>query len=640
MPIREMPQYKSVPDKMLDISQPAIGGLNLRDLEFEQDVTQSPYMLNMMYRNGAFGKRYGQNVFGSFPYKVHDVITFNDLIFAHAGTYIYTMGENRSPVRVGSGFANEKGLFIVYAQNLYYLDTSGFYMFSENAWSEVETYIPEVLINCRPDGSNGGDVVDEYNVLGTKIKLVYNGQTGVREYQVGVYDDATQKMINWDVTPTIEVEDTVTTAFTVDKANRKITFTTAPPEGNMNVVMAFTIKADTFADRKRDLLACRYYETFGGSNNSRLFLAGCGNSTYFWSEAYDISFFPEPNLANLGNTEEDITGFGKQYNVLMIFKPREIYSVYSYTQTSSTTIVEEDIGTEGFRTQLVNARIGCDAPYSIQLINNLLTWFNSKEGVCTLVSTNIQDERNVRTISRNIDRTNGFGVIGILDMGEDVTTIQSMDYDSKYFLAFPEHGLCYMWDYAISPYTFSSRGETDPKQLDWFLFDHFYVKQFLRLGKELLYASTNNVFNKNLVILNTDLHDLDFNGDGVVDGIEAYYMTPFLQFGAVEYLKTIKNMYIQSRGDTATKFDIFYYTEESGEPEEETESVNIGGRIWNRFLWSGFSWSMMFWGITYRIRCMLKKVQMASFFFRNADMGRDLSLTHIGLQYQLVKYLK
>ena len=57
MPIREMPKFKAVPDKMLEIPQPAIGGLNLKDLEFEQDNNQSPYMLNVMYRNGAFGKR-------------------------------------------------------------------------------------------------------------------------------------------------------------------------------------------------------------------------------------------------------------------------------------------------------------------------------------------------------------------------------------------------------------------------------------------------------------------------------------------------------------------------------------------------------------------------------------------------------
>ena len=86
----------------------------------------------------------------------------------------------------------------------------------------------------------------------------------------------------------------------------------------------------------------------------------------------------------------------------------------------------------------------------------LLTWFNSKLGICTLVSTNIVDERNVRQISRNIDRTNSFGINGILNYNEELESIQSVDYDNKYFLVFPESGNCYVWDYELTPYYYTS----------------------------------------------------------------------------------------------------------------------------------------------------------------------------------------
>ena len=58
-PIQNYRKHEPTQDKMLEIPQPAIGGLNLKDLEYEQDVSQSPQMLNVMYRNGAFSKRYG-----------------------------------------------------------------------------------------------------------------------------------------------------------------------------------------------------------------------------------------------------------------------------------------------------------------------------------------------------------------------------------------------------------------------------------------------------------------------------------------------------------------------------------------------------------------------------------------------------
>lgn len=639
MPIQPMPKFKAVPDKLLEIPQPAIGGLNLKDLEFEQENNQSPYMLNVMYRNGAFGKRYGQEIYSSYSDTVYSTVVYDDAIFAHSGSKIY-----RGQTEVASGLPLTKGLFIVFAQKLYYLVSSGFYEYDGNTFTAVNTYVPDFLINCKPDGSTGGDGIDDLNILGTKFKITFNAEAGVTEYNCGIYTSVDNvELADWNVRPKIWVEDVETNDFTVDSANKKITFATAPPEGSMNVVMEFTMVAGLMNTEKNQILNSKFYDTFGGANNSRLFVAGGGNSKYYWSQAYDISYFPENNFATLGNTEEDITGFGRQYNVLIVFKPREIYSIYSYTETSSTTVIEENIGLESFRSQLVNARVGCDAPYSIQLINNLLTWFNSKEGICTLVSTNVQDERNVRIISRNIERTNNFAVKGVLDYDENPLTIQSADYNNRYFLVFPSSGYCFMWDYEISPYRYSTSGsETNPRELDWFLFDHFYVKEFLKLGKQLLYVSSNSDFSNKLIKLNAGFVDLDFDGNGEGDAIHSYYMTPFFQFGAVEMLKNIKNVYIQCRGDTNTSINMYYYTDDSTQAEPEPEPINVAGNrtLWESFTWESFHWFMNIWGNTFRRKCNIKKVQMASILFDNNQVNNDMSITHIGLQYQLVKYIR
>lgn len=639
MPIKPMPTFKSVPDKMLEIPQPAIGGLNLKDLEFEQEVNQSPYMKNVMYRNGAFGKRYGQDVHSTYASQIYATVYFGGDIIVHSGSSIYKYNSSGTHTQIKTGMPTNKGLFIIYAQKLFYLISSGFYEYKNNTFSLVNAYVPDVFINCKPDGTHS-DPNDDFNILGKQFNQIYNGEQGVTAYKVYGDDD---NIINWSINPTITVDGTTTTAFTVNSSTKTVTFTTAPPAGNLNVIMTFTLKDSVFQTERTQLLGCKYYDTFGGSNNSRLFLAGGGQSKYFYSDAYDIKYFPETNFATLGNTEEDITGFGRQYNVLIIFKPKEIFSIYSITETASSTLIEENIGLEGFRTQLVNPRVGCDAPYSIQLINNQLTWFNSNEGICTLVSTNIQDERNVRVISRNIERTNNFGIPGILDITEDVTKIQSADYNNKYFIVFPTSGNCYMWDYEISPYRYStSAGETPTKNLDWFLFDHFYVGEFLKVEKQLLYACSYNKynFNRKLIKLTDQFADLDFNNDGEADPIHSFYMTPFFQFGAVEYLKNVKNIYVQCRGDTSSVIDMYYYTEESVTPEEEPESIRIGGKLWAHFQWFNFQWLAVNWANTFRRKCNLKKVQMASFYFDNNELNRDMSITHIGLQYQIVKYIR
>ena len=649
MPIQQYPKFKAVPDKMLEIPNPAMGGINLRDLEFEQEVNQSPYMLNVMYRNGAFGKRFGQEIHSTYADTVYASVYFDGDIYVHAGKKIYKKAEGSSPVDV-SGlivFPKSKGIFIVYAQKLYYLVSSGFYIL-DSTFKTVDAYIPDLFINCKPDGSHS-DGVDEFNLMSDNFSLIYNGDGASTTYTVEKYDP--DELIDWNKTIVVYKDDIEVTQDAnnppaadkcyIDKTNKQIIFGTAPADGDMNVKITFTLKDNTFSTERSQILSCKFYDTFGGANNSRLFIAGCGYSKYFYTASYDISYFPESNFATLGNTEEDITGFGRQYNVLIVFKPREVYSIYSYMETSSTTVIEENIGLEAFRSQLVNASIGCNAPYSIQLVNNLLTWFNSSYGICTLTSTNIQDERNVRTISRNVDHTNNFGVKGMMDYEEDLETIQSADYENKYFLVFPQSGYCFMWDYEIQPYVVTSRGETDPRKLCWFLFDHFYVHQFMKVGTQLLYSSNNADFEDSLIKLNATFLDLDFDGDTQPDPIHCYYQTPFMQFGAVEMLKNVSNVYIQSRGDVHSKIDLYYYTNDSADGEPDLEPIQVGGHglLWDNFDWNNFIWQMNSWGNTVRRKCNLKKIQMASIYFEDNE-NADMSITHIGMQYQLVKYIR
>ena len=806
MPIKEMPQFKAVPAKMLEIPQPAIGGLNLKDLEFEQEVNQSPYMKNVMYRNGAFSKRYGQAVHNTYADTIYATVCFGGEIFVHSGTKIYKDGT--TPTQVGTGFPEESGLFIVFRQNLYYLCPptnngidGGLFHYTSGAFSFDDGYVPEFIINCAPDGI-GGDTMEDLNILGTKFRIIYNGNGTDTDYHVENYDP--DNIINWSVRPTIEIDDAETQAFDVIAESKIIRFSSPPADGDLNVSMVFTMDLTKIKDARKETLSCKYYDTYGGTYNSRVFLAGDGKSRYYWSQSYDITYFPSQNYDKLGNTEDDITGFGRQYNTLIAFKPRETYQIVSYIEDTSSAILEEDIGLEFFRPMLVNPIIGCDAPHSVQVINNLLTWFNSDLGVCTLVSTNIADERNIRVISRNIEKTNNFGLSGILDIYEDPLKIVSADYDKKYFLVFPTSGKCFVWDYEISPYFYSSAtGETPPAKLTWFYFDKIYANSFIKADKELLFISdfnnlshesftqyvlngnfettdnwtsgsatftvSDNVasltvsranqgllqfipdivvgepyyvtmevknpspaifaeefegnsnefvrkstiiyprgetpeetvttlwfwmaidrdldepatievknvmmfkmsefpdgmtqeaidmylngeytsgsldigadYTKSLIRLNDSFYDLNFEKIRVYDPIDAFYMTPFMQFGAVEMLKNLNNIYVQCRGDTNSVINISYYTDDSTEPEPDPEPIRVdGGRImWDRFTWNGFRWFMNIWGNVFRRKCNLKKIEMCAVHFDNNEVGTDMSITHIGMQYQLVKYVR
>ena len=682
MPYKPMPQFKSTPDKMFEIPQPGMGGLNLKDLEFEQDPNQSPYMKNVMYRNGAFAKRYGQEYLplGDGPVgftEIYDAVYYDETLFlnikvGNTGYIYYHDGEGLVYVP-NRGLPADKGWFMIFNQRLFYFNGHGtsqndflYEITKQNGNWHVDLaklYVPDVLINCETsyDERYSDPSGDDFNLLLNQFDEVYNGDGVTTEYYLYDYEDS----VAWNSVESGEnmavyVDDVELVYGTTkdyhtktedgkhfvvfhirdnahldqDEEPREIGTaeenSAIPGLGNMNVVITLPLGSNIFYEVRKQILNTKVYSYFGGRNDSRVFLAGNGKGKMFWSNIDDITYFPENNWMVLGNSEEDITGLARQYNILVAFKPNETYSIYSYIQDSSTTIIEEEFGLESFKSQLINNRIGCDCPHSIQLINNLLTWFSTRFGLCTLVSTNIQDERNIRIISRNVDRSSDFNIKGILDYTEDPYTIKSVDWDNKYFLVFPDSGNAYVWDYEISPYRCTQNGETPPSKLAWFFFDNFHVGEFINAGKDLLYTRGNKIVQLGM----------GFNDFG--ESIESFYMTPFIQFGAVESLKNVKNIYVQCRGDTATKIDMWYYDEATlfGEGEMEPESITIGSRLWQHFAWTNFTWYIMGWANTFRRKCNLKKVQMASFFFKNDEENRDMSITHIGLQYQVVKYIR
>lgn len=633
MPLKEPPVFKPQADKTLEIDQAGIGGLNLKDLEYEQEVTQSPYMRNMMYRNGAFSKRFGQEYFKTFADEVYALTVFKDVMIVHAGSKIYKDGATMT--EIASGIATQKGMFVQFNQKLYYF-CAKIYCYDGTTWSAVTPYVPTIVINRKPDGSSG-DKSEAYNMIGTGFQNNFHGDGSSVDFYL------TDKNLDSGLTdvPKVKVDNvewvhdetlTENNSFKVDYVAGKITLKTAPPSGTNNVeIIAFKHDSE-WTDYNNQIIASKYNACFGGNNNSRLFVAGGGKSIYYYSEVYDASYFPYTNYARVGNSADDITGFGQQYNVLMIFKPTEIYSLTYYQQSSSTTTDESQIGLGAFASQVVNHTVGCDCPNTIQLINNQLTWLSTREGVCCLLSTNIVDERNVRPISRNINRTNKLGIQGILDWA-DREKVVSVDWDNKYFLANPSTGKCFMWDYAISPYALSNNKLADPKNLDWFFFDNFFVKEFLEYGNDLIYASSHADRKTKLIKLNDSFNDFG-------EAIFSEYMTPLFSYSAVEYLKTIKNVYVQCRTDAPTKIYLSYITEESPNGEAEPEPINIPCNLWADFDWITFGWEVYNFMNTFRRKCSIKKVQVLGIRFFNNIVDCDMSISHLAMQYQVVKYIK
>lgn len=614
-------KHSSISYKVMDLGSPGYGGLNIQDLPYDLAPAQSPKMLNMMLRHGAFSKRYGQKVFHAFDNDIVAIGKYRGDLFLHIGTTIqkFTVSGTVTEVYSNEALTTDKGVFINFNKMLYYLNGKQYIVYDgeseDKTFKAVDAYAPDICINRTPDGKSS-DLIEDYNRLGAAFKNTFNADGTSKTYYL-----TDQKLDSTKCTATVNTtEMTEENGFTVNRTSGTVTFTTAPSKGQNNVVITAYKTEQEYID---SIINNKYWTAFGGQNNSRLFLAGNGNSTYYYSDVFDASYFPESNYASIGNGEDDITGFGPQYSVMIVFKPTEMFSV-TYEYTTDTNGDQKAL----FYSGQVNAEMGCDMPDSIAYVDNRITWGSTQWGICCLVSTLIVDERNVQVISRNIN--GGKDVSGMLDE-ENLKNAVAVNYEGKYMLTI--NGNAYVWDYQYSPYAISSSSKTTTpdvaaKAISWFKWDKVNLSSWIILNRVAYFCNGKNLCT----------FTLDYNDYG--DAIHSYYQTPMLHFGAYQFLKTVKKVFFLVRGDTPTHISIRYITDEDAEGEEDPEDIIVNTTLWKQFSYFTWGWSIVQFAKTFARKCSTKKVNLFGILLDNNEVDRDMSLSGIKLEYAVVKEIK
>lgn len=213
-------------------------------------------------------------------------------------------------------------------------------------------------------------------------------------------------------------------------------------------------------DAYNAVMDCKYAFSGGGKDSLCILLGGCPSqpNAVFWNSNDSVSmnpaYFPMSYYNLVGDTEDAVTGFGRQYSDLIVFKERSIHKLEYDTQTLD--------GREliSFTAKPVNAKTGCDLPGTIQLIENNLVFCNTYTGVHILLSSSAAYENNVASLSLKVNESRRNEVSGLLSRvrTEYKDYVCSFDDDHRYWLVYG--GAAYLWDYEVSSYT-------DPS---WFYF--------------------------------------------------------------------------------------------------------------------------------------------------------------------------
>lgn len=588
------------------------GGLNLSELDYRMESDQSPEMKNLCWRDGVLSSRDGQewlteeNLGTGYAAYGH---TFRGAAFFHAADGIYALpmeGERTAlpvPRKLMDGVPENGGTFFLYGGSLFYKNRGGYYRIDgeEDSFTAecVAAYTPIVRINADPS-TGAGDLYQSENRLSPQKTIWYTTMQGVKEYHLGVE--------NVQSIDAVEVDGEVVTDFTADLTTGTVTFNEEP--AHHDPVLPNTVRITYSRENPeayRSVMDCPYAVSFGGNQNVCVVVGGstAQPNAYFWSgnhAAMDPGYFPMEQYNLAGATEEPVTGFGKQQNMLVIFKESSVGRAVMGTLEMDTGRVMLTMDYTA-----INDRIGCDLPGTIQLIGNNLVFCNTKQGVHILRDSSTAHENNILCISGNVNGTDQRP--GLLAAVRREGRACSFDDDTSYWVC--SDGEAYVWDYSISSY----------QKPSWFYHTGIHAAAFFR---------------------SSDLH-CHLNGAGRVtvfrrvfgdygEAIHKVYRFAAQFMGGYDRLKNITSVLFTVRSDTDTVIHITYQTDY--ETRQDLTPIRA------------YSWRMVPRNLAYRYlgvrrfatvakrRPICRHVRHFSMKLENCEFGADMSVVSAEIFFQ------
>ncbi len=324
------------------------------------------------------------------------------------------------------------------------------------------------------------------------------------------------------------------------------------------------VTASKTQEGQRDTI-CRMTKAtwFGGTRSgldsgTRLFVTGNPDKPHLvhWSDVNKPLYFPENNYFYVGDADQKVTGFGKQGELLVIFKEREIYcSQY----VAGSTITADDLIsgavtdiaalTAQFPLTPLHPMIGCDCPDTIRLVNNRLVWATSDAHVYMLTSVNQYSERNVRDITALIRRD--------LEKhsANELKAAVATEYKGHYMLILPD-GTAYLLDVgnsAFQSYAYYASEKKANRALPWTIWklgkDGEQFLSAVSTGDEICLLTSGGI-----------VYTLEGEDD---DGepIECSFTTKLFDFGRGDVKKAITHLYLGVADSSTNTVRVSYITD-------------------------------------------------------------------------------
>lgn len=290
---------------------------NFRGVDFrgeEINLVRSPDSLNVWkdYKEtDSIRTRPGIKLDVAFTETVYGVYFFNGEKIIHSGTKLYRVKTNGSKTTLFSGVKAAESNAFIYENIWYFKDGVHYLQYDGTTIKDVEGYIPTTTIARKPSG--GGTKHEDVNMLSSFRINTFLADGESKDYYLDVLN------IDTDYTPIVKVNDEAVTNFTVDYADGKITFSTAPTEpdtdGQDNVSIQFKKAVPTYVSC---ILNCTLLQVF----DNRVFVSGNPeHPNMLWHcSLNDPSYFSDLDYYQEGMDSAQIKGMVAGNNALWVFR--------------------------------------------------------------------------------------------------------------------------------------------------------------------------------------------------------------------------------------------------------------------------------------------------------------------------------
>lgn len=595
------------------------GGINVKYVESQISDAQSPDMENLNANDrGSLTKRDGQAEYHTFTGgPVHGLFYYKEKFICAHSTKLSTW-DGTTETAIMTGLANKDGVFFIVSDILLYKNGVQFVQWDGTTAAEVEGYTPQLTIGRAPSG--GGTALQEWNLLSSSFIDSFEGDGTSTAYTLSL-DGLDETLVTASIDGGTTWDQEEDTAFSVDRTTGIVTWNEPPADGSMLTDDNVKIKAyktiEGFIDRVNKNMHVIQYG--GGSNDSRIFIAGDPDNSNVYrytgltgSTANDYRYWPENSFNRIGSDFRYITGFAKYYAKLIVFKEEAVYALtYSYSPDTGSS----------FPVQQINSQFGCDMPGSIQIIGNAPVWCHTQYGVYTLAQTWIESEKNVDSLSGNI---NGASFRpGLLDEDEDdLKACSSVDYDGKYWICVGTK--VWVWDYTLSPYV---PGQADD-MLKWFPYTSINANRFLIESRELYHGDRTTGRVTKFVDVWSDY------GTAIL----GRWKSKLFDFDMFSWIKTVREVRVKTRSGNNSTITLNFYDDNN--VLIDTQTIKTVSFSWAAFSWAAFTWAV------YRFpKVFMKKVKQKNIIhwqieFINNEVNKNLSIMGLDVTFSLDRKVK